>query len=110
MFRNPTGVTYLGDNIVVCDSFKKSIVIFEPTEFGKLINEATDYYLNYDYVSAKAVWEKILKLNSNYYLAYAGIGKAQLREGNYEEALKNLISGIPSTILYSEVSILNCSP
>lgn len=93
MFRNPTGVTYLGDNIVVCDSFKKSIVIFEPTEFGKLINEATDYYLNYDYVSAKAVWEKILKLNSNYYLAYAGIGKAQLREGNYEEALKNLKLG-----------------
>ena len=93
MFQNPTGVTYLGDLIVACDADKKTIVFFEPTEFGSLINQATDYYLNYDYENAKKVWEEVLKLNSNYYLAYAGIGKAQLREGNYKDALKNLEIG-----------------
>ncbi len=93
MFKQPNSLTYYQDKIIVTDNMNKSIVVFEPTEFGKLINEATNLYLNSKYLEAKEIWQEVLKLNSNYFLAYTGIGKAQLREGNYEDAMKNLKLG-----------------
>ena len=50
-------------------------------------------YKNNEYEEAAKIWEQVLELNSNYLLAYAGIGKAQFRQGNYEDALKNLKLG-----------------
>ena len=32
---------------------------------------------------------KVLTLNTNYLLAYGGIGKAQYRQGKYQEAMEN---------------------
>jgi tetratricopeptide (TPR) repeat protein len=73
-------------------SVRKSVLNYETiiltiTEYGQLINEGLDYYKvgNYD-ASAKA-WEKVLKLNGNYDLAYIGIGRALLRQDEYKEAM-----------------------
>lgn len=93
MFRKPASLTYFNDDIIVTDTSNNSIIVFEPTEFGQLINEATRLYFSNKYSEAKEYWEKVLKLNSNYFLAYAGIGKAQLREENFEEAMENLKLG-----------------
>lgn len=89
----PTAITYFNELIIVTDNISKSIKIFEPVMFAKLVNDATHYYHEMDYIKAKATWESVLKLNSNYFLAYAGIGRAQLREGNYKEAMNNLELG-----------------
>ncbi|MDF2699013.1 MAG: Streptogramin lyase [Haloplasmataceae bacterium] len=93
MFRQPTSLTYYNNNIIVTDNMNKSIIVFEPTPFGDLINQATTLYLQAKYSETKELWEEVLKLNSNYFLAYNGIGKAQLREGNYEDAMINLELG-----------------
>lgn len=93
MFQSPTSLEYFGDHILVTDSMTNSIIMFEPTEFGQLINEATRLYFDNKYSEAKVYWEKVLKLNSNYFLAYAGIGKAQLREENFAAAMENLKLG-----------------
>lgn len=89
----PTSVTYWGEKIVVTDSGSKSIYIFEPTVFGGLVNEATTKYYDMQYEESKAIWEKVIELNSNYFLAYAGIGKAQLRSQDWENAIENLKLG-----------------
>ena len=75
------------------DSKNKNLVIFDYTPFGKLINEATSYYYENDYINASLKWQEVLSLNTNYYLAYSGIGKAMLRQGNYKEAMQNLKLG-----------------
>lgn len=93
MFTNPKSLTYLNDKVIVIDSMTHSITVFEPTTFGRLINEATNLYLSAQYAEAKTIWEEVIVLNSNYFLAYNGIGKAQLRDGDFQNALVNLRLG-----------------
>lgn len=89
----PTALSYFGELIIVTDNASKSILVFEPIEFGTLVNQAIDQYHNMSYLEAKDTWESVLKINSNYFLAYAGIGRAQLRQGQYKLAMKNLELG-----------------
>jgi len=93
LFLKPEALTYYKDKILVVDSLNKNLVVLEYTEFAKLVNEATYQYYLGNYEEAKKFWEEVLIHNTNYYLAYAGIGKAQYREGNYEEAMQNLKIG-----------------
>lgn len=93
LFQLPEALCYYKDKILTVDSKNKNLIIFEFTDFGKLVNEATHLYKNNEYEEAAKIWEQVLELNSNYLLAYAGIGKAQFRQGNYEDALKNLKLG-----------------
>lgn len=89
----PTSVTYWNDLLIVTDNVSSSIIIYEPTQFGKLVNKAINEYTKMDYNSAKTTWEQVLKLNSNYFLAYAGIGRAEIRQGDYKSAMENLELG-----------------
>ena len=89
----PTAVTYQNERILVTDNVSNSLMVFEPIAFGELVNLATTQYYDMEYVAAKTTWESVLKLNSNYFLAYAGIGRAQLREGNHKQAMTNLKLG-----------------
>lgn len=93
MFLAPEALTYFGDSILVCDSKNQNIVVFEYTTFGNLVNQATELYYDDKYIEAAEVWEEVLALNTNYYIAYAGIGKAQLRQGDYHNAMENLKLG-----------------
>lgn len=90
---NPTSLTYYGDNLLVTDSGQRSILVFEPTPFGELIDQATDFYYEMDYTKSAELWQEVLAQNSNYFLAYSRIGKVQIREGKYSEALVNLKLG-----------------
>ena len=89
----PTSLTYMGENVLVTDNLTKSIYVYKPTEFGELVNEATMRYYNMEYDEARELWEKVIELNSNYFLAYAGVGKSQLRNQEWKEAVKNLKLG-----------------
>lgn len=92
-FRNPIDVDFLGDNILVTDSLTQSIEVFAPTAYGKAILSAIGCDNSFDYASAEKYWRKALDLNHNYVLAYSGIGRSQLRTGEYREALGNLKEG-----------------
>lgn len=88
LFLQPSALTYFQDKVVVVDTMNKNVVVFEYTEFGSLVNEATKHYFEGDYEAARDTWEEVLVLNTNYYLAYSGVAKAELREGNYEKAMQ----------------------
>jgi hypothetical protein len=101
--KNPVALRYFtvtdstGKNaleyVLLLDQGASTIMIYETTQFGKLVNEATSLYLNNDIHGAKAKWEEVSKMNSNYELAYVGIGKSLLRNGDYNEAMKNFELG-----------------
>jgi len=93
LFLSPEALCYYRDNILVVDSLNKNLIVMTYTEFAQLVNRATAYYYQGEYIAAKAVWEDVLIHNTNYYLAYAGIGKAELREGDYQSAMVNLQLG-----------------
>ncbi|HOI47505.1 MAG TPA: hypothetical protein PLR26_07255 [Bacilli bacterium] len=91
--NQPSAIAYQGDNVIVLDKGSKSIMLFEPTEFGKLVNKATELHFYGRFEESSVYWEEVVKLNSNYELAYVGIGKTHLREKNYREAMENFKLG-----------------
>lgn len=99
------------ETVLVLDAESKTILVFETTEFGKAVNTATELYLNGivqdEYLldengnialdaegspivkqyGAETYWQQVVKMNTNYELAYLGIGKALLMRGEYKEAM-----------------------
>lgn len=86
-FKAPVALESYKDKIFVLDSVKASVTIFVPTEFGEAVRKAVNFYNDGLYENAKSEWEKVLKLDSNYQLAYNGIGKALASAGNNKKAL-----------------------
>lgn len=76
--------------IIVADQQSKSLMFYVTTEFGQLVNQATAAY-NKGVDTAekaqavKAIWEEVRQRNTNYELAYLGIGKCILVESDYVE-------------------------
>ena len=86
-FGRAVGLDHMGYDLVVLDEMKNSITVFTPTEYGNLIYDATDAYLNGEYDYSAELWEDVMKLNANYTLAFRGIGRSKLRQEKYEEAM-----------------------
>lgn len=95
--KQPTAISYYNNEVLVSDREKNQVIIFEPTEFGLTVNNATRKYYDGDYEGAREDWEKVLKYNTNYYLAYSGIGKSLYRNGDYESAMNYFKKGYNRT-------------
>lgn len=93
---NPVAIGYLyrdtettqEELLLVLDNISSSIIVYETTEFGETVNTATYLYQNGMIEEAEQYWRQASKMNTNYELAYLGIGKSLLRQGNYEEAME----------------------
>lgn len=92
-FRNPVALDYHGEKVFVLDYETGAVTEFSVTSYGRLIREAVHLHFIGKYNEAAAKWEEILQQNANYEMAYVGIGRALLRQGKYEEALKNFKLG-----------------
>jgi hypothetical protein len=87
-FQIPSAIETYKGKIYVLDFFKNSITVFKPTELGNLVRSALTAYNRGMYIESMDPWTKVLKSNTNYELAYVGLGKANYQLGNYKEAIK----------------------
>lgn len=87
-FSSGVSLGYLKDQIIVLDQNSKTFIVYKPSSFGELVNEAVRLEYDGDFEASKAVWEEIVRLNVNYEIAYGGIGRYHLREGNFKEAVE----------------------
>ncbi len=81
-------ICYQGDTMLILDKDKKSITVFERTEYGDVLLEAIAAENRQDYSTAINLWTDVLKRNSNFDAAYIGIGQAMYRNGEFEESLE----------------------
>lgn len=88
VFKTPKSITLNNNDVLVADSDKYSITIFEPTEYGKLLRQAQTLYIKGDYDEARNLWEDVLAMNRNCQLAYRGIAMVYYNEGDYKAALE----------------------
>ncbi len=86
-FTTVNAVESIGTNVYVLDGRKASITKFKQTEFGSIVHEAITLFNRGKYDEAKAPWEEALRRDSNYWLAYIGLGNAYLNQGEYEVAM-----------------------
>lgn len=89
-FRTPVAVEVYGGKLYVLDSLKNNITVFERTEYGERVEEATVLYNNGHYEESRLVWQEVLDRNANNILAYNGVGKALAQSSEYTEALDYL--------------------
>jgi len=87
-FTMPVALDRMGTSLYALDSRTAALTFFELTAYGAKINKALDEYKAGRYESSAREWEDVLKMNGNYDLAYIGIGRAALRQGDYKKAMK----------------------
>lgn len=84
---SPVDITFMKDKILIADLVSKSIEVYEPTEYGALINEALKCQGDYDYEQAAEYWRQAYDIYPNSILVNMGIGKEELRQENFESAM-----------------------
>lgn len=85
--QTPTGIAWLNDKLVVTDSTLRCAYILSPSEFGSTILNGSREYYNGNWDGALVYFEEAVKLNSNYEVAYTGIGKNYLMKNEYSSAM-----------------------
>lgn len=88
--RKIRGLCYQGDRLLVldADSSTPSFTVFRRTEYGDILINALRNQNERNYDSAVEDWQEILKRNNNFDIAYIGIGKALVRDGEYSQAME----------------------
>ena len=93
-FNTPVAIEVSGDKLVVLDSYRAELTVFNATEYGELINEAIALRYDGDETLAVEKWREVLRLDENNELANTGIGKAYLTAGDNRNAMKYLKLGM----------------
>lgn len=93
-FKNPVAIENIKGKIIVLDATKNNITVFKPSYFGEQVRKAIILYNEGRFSEAVKPWQEVLRMNSNYHLAYVGIGKAYYEEGKFKEAMKYFLLGV----------------
>lgn len=88
-FTTVNAVESIGTNVYVLDSRKSTITVFKRTEFGSIVHEAMSLFNAGKYNEAMEPWNEVLRRDSNYWMAYIGLGNAYLNAKDYEAAMDN---------------------
>lgn len=92
-FTGPVAIDTVGEEILVLDATRNLVNRFRATHYGSLINQAVGLRYDGDEVQAVECWKEVLKLDSNFELAYVGIGKSYLAAGQNKEAMECFRTG-----------------
>lgn len=87
LFVSAVAIDILDDQILVLDGRNNSITVFEPTNYTLAIHQAIGAYNRGKYELASDYWQQVITMNTNFDLAYSGVGDAYLRNNEYENAM-----------------------
>ncbi|GHU75648.1 hypothetical protein FACS189461_2250 [Spirochaetia bacterium] len=90
---SPAAVTWFGDYLIAADKQLSAAYVYALTDFGRAAFGSARHYYNGEWKKSAEALEETLRLNSNYDLAYSGIGKYYLMEGDYKQAMYYLKLG-----------------
>lgn len=76
-------------NIYVLDSQLGVVIVYRPTAFIKSIHAATAVYGAGKYDEAEEKFRAVLDIDANYEMAYQGLGRIQVKNGEYREAMES---------------------
>lgn len=93
IFKKATAIEATQDALLVSDGEKNCITIFNLTKYGKLVYKADLLYQNGDYAEAGKYWKEVLKLSTNFQLAYKGLAQTTYIEGDYDASMQYAKAG-----------------
>lgn len=86
-FRTPSAIAMTEERAIVLDKDNNRLTVFEPTRYGSLIREAVTSLYDGKIEQSTAAWRRVLQLNANFDVAYIGIGKSLMKQGDNKEAM-----------------------
>lgn len=92
-FQIPEALAELDESILVLDRGTNMITIFNPTDYAKTIHAAIAYYHEDDWDNSVFAWQTVKQMNVNLDVAHTGIGRAQMREDSFAEAMHSFRLG-----------------
>lgn len=84
--KNPTAIEWMEDKLLITDKQLGCCYIYKPTEFGKVSLKASENYFFGKWDDAGDKFRESLELNSNYDLAYVGVGRNYLMDDDFDNA------------------------
>jgi len=88
MFSRPVAIIEVDENLWVLDEGKRNITIFEITEFGRNVHSAMRMHNEGRYVEGIDYWNRVIRYNANYLLAYQGLGRAYFQLEDFSTAMQ----------------------
>lgn len=90
MTRNPVSLAVNDDQsrIYVLDSQLGGVLTYDITEYGSCLLGAMRAHFEGDSKRADSLWQEVLRRNANSEVAYIGMGKSCLKNGEYRQAME----------------------
>ena len=88
--RNPTSLVLNEDQsrLYILDAQLNSVLAYDITEYGSTLLGAMEAHFKGDTEESDRLWREVLRENANSEVAYIGMGKASMREGDYRQAME----------------------
>lgn len=83
----PSAIDSVGETLYVADSSRGQITVYEPTAYGRCLMDGILFYNDSRYEESRDSFMEAFRYNTNSELAYLGIGKSQMRQGEYHDAM-----------------------
>lgn len=98
VYTKPVTLAVKGNSVIVADSAKFLLTIYEATEYGNLLRKAQNLYERGNYDEAKPIWQQVLSLDRSCQLAYRGLAMSAYNEGDYKQAMELAKSGLSYSV------------
>jgi tetratricopeptide (TPR) repeat protein len=85
--RNPTGIGRHNEFLYVLDKEKNALVVYQTTDFARLVHEGVRLYMEGYYLEAKPYFDKVLDYNGAFIMAYQALADAYNQERDFSNAL-----------------------
>lgn len=86
-FQTPVAIDYIKNDIYVLDSGLCQILVYEPTNYGRLLIDAEGFFQQGEYELANDKWREVAERNSNFEYAYVGLGNAKYNVNEFRDAM-----------------------
>ena len=87
-FASPSAIAYRDHKIYALDRGNDELIVFEMTEYARLVEQAMEQYVLQEYQQSLDLWEQIIKRNNNCDLAYYKAGYCLYRLKEYPKAME----------------------
>lgn len=85
--KNPSAVLRYQDRLIVLDSAKNAIVVYQETAFAKLVHDGVKLYTEGLYLDAQPYFESLIDANGSFLLSYMALGNAAYQRREFDAAL-----------------------
>ena len=87
LYTSLSAFTWNNGRFYMLDSFDGSVTVLSRTGYGELIDKVIGYQETMQYEKADSLWQTIVSENNNFDMAYLGLGKIALENGEYDKAM-----------------------